>query len=402
MSALLLAAAAAQAQGVEGFAELRLQGYIGVDGDVPLLVVERLRPSFSAPLTDRIGLFTTVEAGMGQGWTPSGALSDLVEQEGLSAALLAAVPSAEQDNAWLGVSGADDYLSVDRLYVELLTPQADVRIGRQALNWGSGFVVNPSDPFPELLLTEPWKPRSGMNAVRVDLPIGALSGAQLVAGADDAFLHPRLAGRLTLNALQTDFSVVTAWREEVDEGIFGLDIKGTLGVGFWLEGVLHVSADADPYEELALGLDYSLPVLEQLILTAQYYRSGRGSADGQAPTLLGAPAQFAPLLSGRDYLMAAVSAGLTRDLSSAVLWMQNLSDGTAYSVPTISLATASNIDLSLAGQIPLSLTGEGGEFSPSDDDLTVDLPAEDGGLVSTDLGGLVADATVIFWTRFNF
>jgi hypothetical protein len=82
--------------------------------------------------------------------------------------------------------------------------------------------------------------------------------------------------------------------------------------------------------------------------------------------------------------------------------MQNLSDGTAYSVPTISLATASNIDLSLAGQIPLSLTGEGGEFSPSDDDLTVDLPAEDGGLVSTDLGGLVADATVIFWTRFNF
>ena len=91
MSALLLAAAAAQAQGVEGFAELRLQGYIGVDGDVPLLVVERLRPSFSAPLTDRIGLFTTVEAGMGQGWTPSGALSDLVEQEGLSAALLAAV-----------------------------------------------------------------------------------------------------------------------------------------------------------------------------------------------------------------------------------------------------------------------------------------------------------------------
>ena len=79
-----------------------------------------------------------------------------------------------------------------------------------------------------------------------------------------------------------------------------------------------------------------------------------------------------------------------------------VSDGTAFAVPTLSLATAGNIDLSLAGQIPLSLTGDGDEFSPADEDLVVALPAEDGGLVSADLSGIVPAATLILWTRFNF
>ena len=113
---ILLLTSTVLAQSMEGFAELRLQGYVGTDSDVPLLLVERLRPSFSAPLTDRIGLSTTVEAGLGQGWTAAGALADLVEQEGLSESILAAAPGADPGSAPLGVTAADDYLSVDRLF----------------------------------------------------------------------------------------------------------------------------------------------------------------------------------------------------------------------------------------------------------------------------------------------
>lgn len=63
MILLLLASVAAFAQEVDGFAEVRVQAYAGVDADLPLLVVERLRPSFSAPLGDRAVLATTIEAG---------------------------------------------------------------------------------------------------------------------------------------------------------------------------------------------------------------------------------------------------------------------------------------------------------------------------------------------------
>lgn len=390
--------AAALAQDVDGFVEARVQGYAGVDAAVPLFVVERFRPTFSAPLAERIVLSTTIELGLGQGWTTQGALSDVVDAYDLDPTL-AAPPST---NELLRISRASNYLAVDRLLLELQLQAVDLRIGRQALNWGSGFVVNPSDPFPEVLLTEPWKPRSGMNAVRAEIPFGDLNSVQLVVGSDDAFTHPRLAARATVNALETDWSLVGAWREEVDEGIVGLDIKGTLGVGFWFEGVVHLGAGVEPYEEFIAGIDYSFPVLENLVVTAQYYRNGAARGGVTAPSLLDPPRPFAPAFSGQDYVIGSVSGGITPDASLSALWMQNLNDGTAFAVPSLTVLPTGSFEISIAGQLPLDLSGTGGEFKPSRDQLMVDLPAAEGGLTPVDLSGLVPDATVILWSRINF
>ncbi|MFT4623691.1 MAG: hypothetical protein ACI8PZ_002347 [Myxococcota bacterium] len=401
MTLLLLACTLALAQDVDGFAEVRLQAYAGVDGAVPLFAVERFRPSFSAPLGERIMLATTIEAGLGQGWTTQSAFADLAQRESLDPVVLDALAATDESNDLFRISQANDYLAVDRLTLEFQWSAADLRLGRQALNWGSGFAVNPSDPFPEVLLTEPWKPRSGMNAARLDIPIGDLHGVQLVAGSDDAFLHPRLAARGTVNLLETDWSVVGAWREEIDEGIVGIDVKGTLGVGFWFEGVAHLPAGEPTWEEFAAGLDYSLPVLESLILTAQYYRNGSGGSAGPGPSLFDARQPFAPAFSGRDYLMAAIASGLTPDLSVSALWLHNLGDGTAFFVPSVAVMASGRIDVSLAAQIPAATAGPG-EFKPSPRQLTVDLPAADGTLASVDLAGLVPDTTFILWSRFNF
>ena len=391
--------AIAGAQEVSGFAEVRLQGYAGIEADVPLLVVERFRPTFSAPLTDRIQLTTTIEAGLSQGWRATDALADVFAEAGLPPQFADAFAIDERDNRGLAVSKAGDYLAVDRLALEIYTPAADARLGRQALNWGSAFAVNPSDPFPEVLLTEPWKPRSGVNALRVDIPFGDLNSLILVAGSDDAFLHPRLAGRVTVNLAQTDWSLVGAWREEADEGIAGIDIKGTLGVGFWFEGVVHISDD--PYEEFAAGLDYSFPVLEQLIVTGQYYRNGSGTVGGTTPSILDERRPFAPAFSGRDYGMFSVSAGFTPEVAASALWIQNLDDGSAFVVPTVTVFPTDAFEISLAAQLPLALSG-GGEFKPSDEQLTIDLPLPDSTVATVDLDSVTPDATVILWSRFNF
>ena len=401
MMALLLALSAL-AQDVDGFAEVRAQGYIGVDGDIPVFMVERVRPTFTAPLGERVELSTTIEAGVSQGWRAQTAFADLAEREQLSPLVTEALGQAEHTNELLAVSAASDYLSVDRLYLDFYSSKVDVRVGRQALNWGSGFAVNPSDPFPEVLLTQPWKPRSGLNAVRVIIPFGELNAVRLVAASDDSFTHPRLAGRVTVNALQTDWSLVGAWREEIDEGIVGLDFKGTLGIGYWFEGVVHLSPSEDPYEELAVGVDYSFPVLEQLMVTAQYYRNGSGRTEAGELALFQERKAFAPAFSGRDYLMVAVSAGFTPDVSGSAFWLQNLNDGTAYVVPSVSVVLGDRVDLSVAGQVPLDLLGDGGEFKPLAADLVTELPGADGTLKQVDLSGIVPAATVIVWTRFNF
>ena len=79
------------AQDVDGFVELRLQGYAGVDADVPLLAVERFRPTFEAPLSDRVVLSTTIEAGLSQGWTAQGAVLDIAEREDVSPVFIEAL-----------------------------------------------------------------------------------------------------------------------------------------------------------------------------------------------------------------------------------------------------------------------------------------------------------------------
>ena len=387
------------AQDLAGFTELRTQAYIGVDSDLPLFFVQRTRPSFSHRINSNTVLNTTIEAGWGQGWTIQKSFVDLIEEQNLNPTLLTLLDYTEPTNSTLGISSAHHYLSVDRFFMEFQLASLDLKIGRQALNWGSGFVVNPSDPFPEVLLTQPWKPRSGLNAVRIDIPIGTLNGAQLVVGTDDAFVHPRLAGRITFNFLETDWSVVGAWREEIQESIVGFDIKGTLGVGFWCEGVYHIQED-DSHTEFVAGLDSSFPVLENLILTAQYYHNESGEVTDE-PIMLESREAFAPFFSGTHYIMGALSLGVHPDVSTSTLWIHNIEDGTAFVVPSLTTYITDNIEVSLSGQIPIATSGSG-EFKRDSEDLVVDLPSVDGTMTPVDLGGVIPDTTLILWSRFNY
>ena len=389
----------ASAQEVEGFVEVRAQSYVGIDSDLPVFLVERTRPTFSSRLNSKMVLNATIEAGLGQGWTPQDAMVDLLESENISPQVLSMLNQQDYTNSTLGISAAHDYLSVDRLFVEFQLESMDIKLGRQALNWGSGFIVNPSDPFPEVLLTQPWKPRSGLNALRVDIPIGMLHGAQLVVGSDDAFVHPRIAGRVTANFLETDWSLVGAWREEIGESIIGVDIKGTLGVGFWLEGVYHIVED-DSYPELVAGIDYSFPVLDSLILTAQYYRNESGES-ATTPSVFESRESFAPFFTGKHYLMGSASVGYNPELSSMVLWIHNIEDGSAFVVPSFTAYVNDRIELSLSGQVPIA-TSAGGEFKPSADDLELELPTADGSVTTLNLEGLVPESTIILWSRFNY
>lgn len=400
----LLASGPAAAQEVSGFAEVRAQGLLGVEG-TPLTLVERFRPTLAAPLAERVSLTSTVELGLAQGWDQEAAFIELVEEAGLTEGLAAAgvVPEAE-DNALFGVSTAGDYLAVERLYLDWYLPAADLRLGRQAVNWGSALAVNPTDPFPQVLLTDPWRQRAGVNALRATVPFGETEELQLVVGSDDAFTNARIAGRGRVNLLGTDIALVGAWRQESEDGLVGLDLQGTLGVGFWLEGALHLGEDL--YEQLAIGLDYSLPVLDMLVLSAQYYRNGAGSAEvsGAAAlqSLAGAePDPFAPVFQGRDYAMLSAAVGLTPELSASLFAVQNLGDGSALLVPSLLVYPTPRVDLSLSAQVPVSTWGDGGELRPSDTSLQVQIPDSTGTPRDLDLSLLLPDAALILWARFN-
>jgi len=397
-----------------GFLETRVHGYLGVDS-APVTVVERFRPEMTHALSDRLVVSTTVELTLSQGRSTDQELEDALTDSGLLD--LQGCAFTEDTNPALGISTLSDYASVERLSVDAYLPFADLRLGRQAINWGSAFLVNPTDPFPEVLLTDPWADRSGVNAFRATVPLGEAHQVQAVMGTDDAFQDPRIAARATFNVWNTDFSVVGATEPEAESSLAGLDLRGTLGVGWWVEGVIHVDPNADaPYEEVAAGIDYSFPVLDALVFQVQYYRNGHGSptfdpaalaatmdgavdglvCDGVAtPTF--SPDPFTPVFFGRDYVMGSAALSVNPEIGASALFIQNLGDGSAMAVPVITATPRGWLEIALAAQIPLSTWGDGGELHPSDEALVYDT-----GLGSLDFSGLFPKATFIAWSRLSF
>jgi hypothetical protein len=438
---------AAQAQDLSGVAELRWQQQIGVTG-VSWQITERVRPEFTSAVSDRVSVTATVDVAFSEGRDLQTEVENVFETSDLTSLDYArqylgesAVNSLwdiagcdwpdDPPNAALGIGALSDYASVDRLYVDAYLPGVDLRIGRQPVQWGSAQLVNPTDPFPEVLFVEPWRFRRGLNAARATVPVGKQHQVQFLLGTDDAIRHERLATRGTLRAEQTEVSAVAAWRGDTNEPLVGADLRSTLGVGFWVEGALHL-VDT-PYEEVAVGVDYSFPVLERLYVMAQYYRNGSGAAepaaaDGTArlaagvepPTCadegIGAlfPAgeadPFAPLTTGRDYALAAINAQITTDFGAQAAAILNTGDGSGVVVPTVSVAALPWLEFSATGQIPFLAWGDSGEFRPADDDLHV--PVDVAGLgvngfdgadpIDLDFSGLRADAAVVIWTRATF
>jgi hypothetical protein len=419
---ILLLPLVARGQEVSGFGELRFHGHAGVDGEWWELT-QRLRPELEAPLLRRLVLATTLEVGLHQGRTIQREIQRTLESSSLGPTLSTMGcewPAA--DGEVFGSARAQGYAGIERLYLDTYLPWADLRLGRQAVHWGSAFLVNPTDPFPEVLMTEPWRPRAGVNALRATVPIGDAHQVRALIGANDRLDAVRVAANGTLRIDVVDLSLVGAWRQESGDGIVGLDVRGTYGVGYWLEAALHVAGlePEDRFEEIAVGVDYSFGVLEILVLTGQYYRNGGGSPEpdtgagaarmgaaieapdcgDSAPSLFGdvEPDAFAPFFSGTDYGMLSMSLGILPDLRVNGVWVQNLRDGTGLAVPMVSFAPTGWLELVLAAQIPVALWGDGGELRPAHEDLRVEVQPG----VGVDLGGLVPEATILCWSRFSF
>jgi len=408
----------AQAQDVKGFGEIRGIWYAGTD-DVAISVVERFRPQLQVPLSERVRITSTVEMALQQGWTM---------QKGFEKTLLASdfgpfLESCEwpvETHEFLGISGPEDVFRVDRLFVDYYHPKFDLRVGRQALQWGSAQFLNPTDPFPELLLMEPWRPRSGVNAALMTVPIKDLHDMNLVVATSDTLDALRLAGRLRLNWKGTDFALVGAYRGDANNGLVGLDIRGTLGVGYWLESAVHI--EENPWLEVVAGVDYSFPIGERMVLSGQYYYNGGNFESGgldamtgvieppdcgeEASALFATPGEvskFGPMLTGHHYGLLSAGIGVLPELSFQLAWLQNFGDGTAFGLTTVSVNPTGWLDLSLSAQLPVRLWGDGGEFSPSEDQLRIEYELiPDSEPLSADFSGLVPKATVILWTRANF
>ncbi|HHU37602.1 MAG TPA: hypothetical protein GXZ47_10320, partial [Treponema sp.] len=68
-----------------------------------------------------------------------------------------------------------------KLFLSVYTSHADISVGRMILNYGRGTVLSPADLFSTIDVTDPELGRIGTNAVRILVPLGAVSGIELLS-----------------------------------------------------------------------------------------------------------------------------------------------------------------------------------------------------------------------------
>ncbi len=406
---------------LSGYAEVRAAFSAGAAG-FPLELVERLRPRMEIAPTDRMTAEVVVEASLSQGRDAVDEAAQLLLDSEIRTALDEAGCVYTPADRYSAVS---EYLSVERLHLDFNLPAVDLSVGRQAITWGSSLVTHPTDPFPEVLATEYWRERSGVNAFKAEIPIRNHSVTAVVGMGDDlselyrdepdaAEIPLTGAVRGTVRAAGTDWSAV-AWGRPDGVWLAGLDLRGTVGVGWWVEGGYHGGAesvhdDALPVEVVA-GIDYSFPLLERFYVAAEYRYDGTGEDpdnyawDARTGSFdvpfsgctfsAGSSEEVAARTSlGRHYVHGILNLMFTQDFSVQAVTLANLQDQTGV----LSFDAAANVgsrwQVHLGAQAPY---GEEGEYRPPAEVTTVRV-----GDLSADLSPLLYDVNVLSWARYSF
>jgi hypothetical protein len=262
--------------------------------------------------------------------------------------------------------------NLDRLYAHVTLPNADLYVGRQALSWGSARIINPTDVIAPFSFNELDKEeRTGVDAVRLRIPMGMMSELDVGYVAGDRFEADQSAGyiRAKLYAFQSDLSVLAMVLHE--HLMIGVDVARAIGqAGFWMESALTRTEtfsksvrDRDHYVRLSIGMDYNLASTLYGYVEYHYNGCGSSSPDDYIASLMRSPAyrEGAVYLLGRHYLIPGLEYQWRPLMTLSMQSLCNLSDQSLYWAPKLEYNISQNIYLAAGAYV-----GIGASPSPLD------------------------------------
>jgi len=275
---------------------------------------------------------------------------------------VATAPFRLTSGDWIIVDDSPSYLhqhELDRAYVAVHLPFAELAVGRQAIGLGRGALFSAVDifaPFSPTEIDREW--RRGVDAINLDLFIpdfNEISGGFIFAFGplvDGQLDYYAAIGSLRIAVGPLDAELFIGKRAEDD--MVGLAVSATVGdAAVHAEGSMFgtdgqgidggfMGTDAVVAKGLAGG-SYMFDVGDGLSLVLEYHYSGFGIANiGDDPSTLFDPAFQARFLRGDTQILGqhAISAGLSyplfADLTAALSYIQSPVDGSGLLAPTLS------------------------------------------------------------------
>ncbi len=263
-----------------------------------------------------------------------------------------------------------DRVTLDRALIKLYFKPFDLFIGRQMIGWGTGYGWNPTDVWNVKNPADPTAPKLGVNAIRAEIPFGAVSGLSIVVSPGPDIDHTSGGFRLKGHVGRFDLSLSGSRLMTADHALLGLpsqiiagaDMAGEIGdVGVWLEGTVinpvHLGDDYTDFDSLYAQIDAGLNYTFEngLYVMGEYYYNGLGawhSEDYDAFDLLHL---FAGDMAGlgQHYAMLGATKDLFEDFMLELFALGNLSDRSFLILPSLEYAFHDNIALKVGGQLSI-------------------------------------------------
>jgi hypothetical protein len=148
---------------------------------------------------------------------------------------------------------------IDRLYLEYIIDDLEIRLGRQRINWGINMLWNPNDIFNTYSFIDfDYEERPGSDALRVKYYTGFSSSVEFAIKAFEDWDEAVMAAMYKWNKWQYDFQVLSG--VAYDNLMFGTGWAGNIkNAGF--KGEMSLYSPLDSIDQLsisvALTIDYS-------------------------------------------------------------------------------------------------------------------------------------------------
>jgi hypothetical protein len=255
----------------------------------------------------------------------------------------------------------------DRLALGYTTPDLVLRIGRQALTWGSGLVFRPMDlfdPFSPNATDTEYKPGTDMlytqfllgkdtDLQAVIVPRSTQPGGTPSADDSSFALHLRtpILGHTTTWLLARDYG----------EWVAALGVNGALGGSTWnvelvptfeARGATRLSALANISDAVTLWR-------RNATVFAEYFRNGFGVA-GQPYDLASLPQDLTERLARgqlfdtrRDYLAGGLTLEVTPLLAVSPALIAGIDDGSCYLLVSSIYSLSDQLNLITGAQLPI-------------------------------------------------
>ncbi|MBL91391.1 MAG: hypothetical protein CMH56_06205 [Myxococcales bacterium] len=352
-----------------GYAETTVMSFVAEE-DAWAYMHARYRPTFEATLNDRLVLSSSFS---------------LTGRHHTSQDFFWTDCAPDQTCFFPSRFGHENGLfELERFFLDYYGEQTDIRVGRQALFWGSGLLWNPTNPFRQLLAFSPWENRSGIDAVRVNWAWPWEVDSTWILSLDQDGNLAKGVVRLQKQFVDLDVALMGALSTlENKEGSYvGFDLKGNLGLTYWVEGAVHL--EPEEYNELVVGIDYSFDVLDTWVLALQYSYNEAADLD---PMALYLTDPFMPLATDKNSWVLSSGLNFMEDWSLQSLLYTSVDNEAGVAMNTLSWAGADAFSAQMAWIQPYTF-GDKEEAA---------LPGGGAALETADLS-----AFVMLWGRWNY